>query len=157
MLKEPRERKCVQSLGYSRVNSVLERNIGRSHTDSRIKLWTHRESQNFQHSLCLVSQGITARLKQAWQKVILLRKRQAKEKECWKDRRPSVANPKVIIDWVYTCLYSLPTFSFLFRESGRRERSTSVNQSWLWIHRSSARISSSFFIVFFIVSLCCGF
>ncbi len=32
--------------------------------------WTHRESQNFQHSLCLVSQGITARLKQAWQKVI---------------------------------------------------------------------------------------
>jgi len=29
---------------------------GRSHTDSRFKLWIHmRESQNFQHSLCLVS------------------------------------------------------------------------------------------------------
>ena len=51
---------------YPRVISVRQRNIGRSHTDSRIKLWTHRESQNFQHSLCLVSQGITARLKQAW-------------------------------------------------------------------------------------------
>ena len=80
MLKEPRERKCVQSLGYSRVNSVLERNIGRSHTDSRIKLWTHRESQNFQHSLCLVSQGITARLKQAGRR---LWTRKAKAKECW--------------------------------------------------------------------------
>lgn len=53
----------IKRMSFEKILAVWSSEFGRSHTDSRIKLWTHRESQNFQHSLCLVSQGITARLK----------------------------------------------------------------------------------------------